>query len=54
MFARKFIKAIDSTKLNTIKKRLYNQADKFMGQFFLMGFKSPSFLREGFRMGKFR
>jgi len=33
---------------------LNKQANKFMGQIISKGFKSPSILREGFRMGKFR
>ena len=42
-------------KLSTIKKLLLNrQADNFKGQIISWSFKSPTILREGFRMGKLK
>jgi hypothetical protein len=33
---------------------LFKQADNFLEKIFNAGYKSPSFLREGFRMSKIR
>jgi len=41
-------------KLSSIKKPLIRQADKFIGEINSKDFKSPSILREGFRMGNFK
>jgi len=41
------------SKLSTIKKALHKQAYKFMYVAILIELKSPSILREEFRMGKF-